>query len=87
MIQNVSILDGENGLFATMPSARKGTPANGKGNYKDVCRPVTADFKKELNEALVDAYQEALAKRQEEAKEQPQAAPAREERVQETPFR
>ncbi len=46
VIQNVSILDGKKGLFATMPSARIGILANGKGRYKDVCYPVTADFKK-----------------------------------------
>ena len=87
VIQNVSILDGKNGLFATMPSARKGTLTNGKGNYKDVCYPVTADFKKELNEALVRAYHEALAKQQEEVRGQSQAAPERDARAQETPFR
>lgn len=82
-----AILDGKNGLFATMPSAKKGTLANGKGNYKDVCYPVTADFKKELNEALVGAYHEALAKRQEEVRGQSQSAPTRDAKVQETPFR
>lgn len=87
VIQNVSILDGKKGLFATMPSAKIGTLANGKGRYKDVCYPVTSDFKKELNEALVGAYHEALAKRQEEAREQSQAVPSRETRVQETSFR
>ena len=87
VIQNVSILDGKNGIFATMPSAKKGTLANGKGKYKDVCYPVTAEFKKELNEALVGAYHEALAKQREEVKEQSQTAPARDARVQETPFR
>lgn len=87
VIQNVSILDGKKGIFATMPSVKIGTLANGKGKYKDVCYPVTAGFKEELNEALVAAYHETLAKRQEEAREQSQTISARDVRMQETPLR
>ncbi|MCI8508700.1 MAG: septation protein spoVG [Lachnospiraceae bacterium] len=87
VIQNVSILDGKKGIFAKMPSVKIGTLANGKGKYRDVCYPVTADFKNELNEVLVAAYHETLAKRQEEAREQSQTISARDVRKQETPLR
>lgn len=87
VIQNVSILDGKKGIFATMPSVKIGTLANGKGKYKDVCYPVTADFKEELNNTLVAAYHEALTKQQEETREQSQTISARDVRTQETPLR
>ena len=30
------------------------------GNWKDVCWPVTAEFRKQLNDALIDGYGQAI---------------------------
>lgn len=42
------------GLFVSMPS-RKTTEG-----YKDVCFPVTAEFREQLHKAVLDAYTQAL---------------------------
>ncbi len=31
-----------------------------KGNWKDVCWPVTADFRRQLNDALIEGYGQAI---------------------------
>ena len=43
------------GPYITMPATQdKG------GNWKDVCWPVTAEFRKQLNDALIDGYGQAI---------------------------
>ena len=45
----------EKGLYVNMPATQdKG------GNWKDVCWPVTAEFRKQLNDALIDGYGQAI---------------------------
>ena len=44
----------ERGLFVSMPS-RKTTEG-----YKEVCFPVTAEFREQLHNAVLSAYQQAL---------------------------
>ena len=38
-----------------MPSTQ-----DSKGNWRDVCWPVTADFRRQLNEALIEGYGAAI---------------------------
>ena len=38
-----------------MPSTQ-----DNKGNWRDVCWPVTADFRRQLNEALIEGYGAAI---------------------------
>ena len=52
---NVPIGSGEMGLYVYMPSTQ-----DGKGNWKDVCWPVTADFRRQLNDALIEGYGQAI---------------------------
>lgn len=54
-IDGFRICSSEKGLFVNMPSTQ-----DGKGNWKDVCWPVTADFRRQLNEALIDGYGQAI---------------------------
>jgi len=35
-------------------------PQDKGGNWKDVCWPVTAEFRKQLNDALIDGYGQAI---------------------------
>ena len=46
---------GEKGLYVNMPSTQ-----DNKGNWRDVCWPVTADFRRQLNEALIEGYGAAI---------------------------
>lgn len=58
-IRNVKIVDSTKGLFIAMPSYKAGN-----GEYKDICFPVTKEFREQLNQAVVDAYQQALTQSQ-----------------------
>lgn len=50
-IDGFRICSGEKGLYVNMPSTQ-----DGKGGWKDVCWPVTAEFRKQLSDALIDGY-------------------------------
>ena len=54
-IDGFRICSSEKGLFVNMPSTQ-----DGKGNWKDVCWPVTADFRRQLNDALIEGYGQAI---------------------------
>lgn len=60
-IRNVKVMDGTNGLFVAMPSYK-----SGNGEYKDVCFPVTKEFREQLNNAVIDAYKQALTQSQQQ---------------------
>jgi stage V sporulation protein G len=47
------------GLFVAMPSYKAGN-----GEYKDICFPVTKEFREQLNQAVIGAYNQALAQSQ-----------------------
>ena len=54
-IDGFRICSSEKGLYVNMPATQdKG------GNWKDVCWPVTAEFRKQLNDALIDGYGQAM---------------------------
>lgn len=54
-IDGFRICSGEKGLYVNMPSTQ-----DKNGNWKDVCWPVTAEFRKQLNDALLDGYGQAI---------------------------
>lgn len=54
-IRGVKVVSGTNGPFVSMPSYKAG------GEYKDVCFPVTKEFREQLHTAVMGAYQQELA--------------------------
>lgn len=62
-IRNVKVMDSTKGLFIAMPSYKAGN-----GEYKDICFPVTKEFREQLNQAVIDAYQQALTQSQNQQK-------------------
>lgn len=87
VVNGLRVMEGQKGLFVAMPSVK-----NSKGEYKETCFPVTAEFHATLTKAVLTAYEKKLEKEQEqapsvrenlqaaqkEAKSQPaQAAPAK----------
>lgn len=54
-IHGIRVMDSEKGKFAAMPSM-KGTD----GKYHDMAHPVTGDLRKQLNTAVLQAYEEAV---------------------------
>jgi stage V sporulation protein G len=56
-VDGMKILTGSKGLYVDMPS----TP-DGRGNYHNVCYPVTADFRARLSQAVLAGYGAAIEK-------------------------
>lgn len=53
VVTGIKVIDGKKGAFVSMPSYKSGK------EYKDSCFPITADFREELYEAILDAYDES----------------------------
>lgn len=60
-VNNVSIKQGEEKLFVSMPSYKTSqTDEKGNAIYKDMCHPVTAKFHDKLYGAILQEYENAL---------------------------
>ena len=56
-VKGIRIMNSEKGKFAAMPSMKdKG------GEYREVCHPITSDFRKKLNSVVLSAYDVAMEK-------------------------
>ena len=60
-VRNVKVVDSSKGLFIAMPSYKAGN-----GEYKDICFPVTREFREQLNNAVIEAYSQALTQSQQQ---------------------
>lgn len=54
-VRGVRVVQGTDGPFVSMPSYRTGD------GYKDVCFPVTKEFREQLHATVLDAYQQEMA--------------------------
>jgi len=54
-ISGISVIEGQNGLFASMPQAK-----DNKGAYRDIAFPVTREGRQVLNEAVIAEYAASL---------------------------
>lgn len=57
-IWGVKIIEGSNGLFVSMPSYKAGN------EYKDICFPITQECRRQLHEAVIGAYEQAISQGQ-----------------------
>lgn len=57
VVDSIKIVAGEKGLYVNMPSAQ-----DSKGKFHDVAYPVTADFRQQLQTAILDSYAAAVEK-------------------------
>lgn len=56
-VQSISIVEGKNGLFVSMPSYKsKQVDENGDPVYKDICNPITKDFRDQLYGAILSSF-------------------------------
>lgn len=69
-IRNVKVMDSTKGLFVAMPSYKAGN-----GEYKDICFPVTKEFREQMNNAVIDAYHQALTQSQAQNQQKAEASP------------
>ncbi|HPE95752.1 MAG TPA: SpoVG family protein [Bacillota bacterium] len=64
-IHNIKIIDGEKGMFMSMPSD-KWTNKDGETKYTDIVHPVNSEARAQLFKAVSDAYEAKLAQLQSE---------------------
>lgn len=70
-ITNIAILENKDKqqLFVSMPRYRSNErDENGGTVYKDVCNPITAEFREELYSNILEAYQKEIAHEKEQGK-------------------
>lgn len=63
-LHDIKVIYAREKLFIVMPSRK-----NPDGTYRDIVHPINADFRALLEEAVLNAYNEALAAEAEKPKE------------------
>ncbi len=53
VVSGIRILNGKHGDFVAMPSYK-----NSKGDYTDYCHPITKEFKKEFDSAILEVFEQ-----------------------------
>ncbi len=53
VIHELRLIEGKNGLFVAMPSRK-----NNRGEFQDVCHPITKELRQHLEEAVIKSYNE-----------------------------
>lgn len=62
-IHGIKVLDSRKGLFVQMP--QNVSEKDGEKHYSDIFHPITAEAREALNEAVMGAYEEAIAESEE----------------------
>ncbi|MDR1205248.1 MAG: septation regulator SpoVG [Peptococcaceae bacterium] len=55
VIHDVKVVEGNSGLFVAMPSRR-----TTEGIYRDIAHPISTEARSLLQDAVLEAYQEAI---------------------------
>jgi stage V sporulation protein G len=58
-ISGIRVVSGEKGNFAAMPQSK-----DKAGNYHDIAFPINSELRKEVNKAVLDAYKELWAEKE-----------------------
>ena len=56
-VHSIRIIEGQEGLFIAMPNSK-----NSLGEYKDIAHPINSEMRATLNDAVIDAYNNAEEK-------------------------
>ena len=54
VVHDIKIIDGDKGLFIAMPSRK-----TNDGEYHDIAHPINSEMRATLNDAVIDAYNNA----------------------------
>ena len=57
VIKNIRVIEGAHGLFMSLPSHR-----NVKGEYREICYPISPMLRRRMNEAVLTANEKAIQK-------------------------
>ena len=63
-IHGIKVINGQNGEFVSMPSYKKGDA------YKDIFHPVSKDAREQINNAVMEAYEQKLGEQEQSGQEQ-----------------
>ena len=55
-VHDIKVIDGPERLFVAMPSRR-----DEQGTFRDICHPITAEARHELEERILTAYREYIS--------------------------
>ena len=55
VVTGLKVIDGKKGAFVSMPQYK-----SRDGEWKDSCFPITADFREELSDAVLEAYEDEV---------------------------
>lgn len=72
VVSNVTIIQGKESAFVSMPSYKtKDVDENNKPIYRDICYPVTKEFREKLYGTILETHQIEREKRLQDAREKP----------------
>ena len=60
VLTSLRIVNGKKGLFVSMPQRKLSKPDKNGNEYADIFFPVTHDFREELNDVVLDAYDDKV---------------------------
>ena len=55
VVSGLKVIDGKKGAFVSMPQYK-----SKDGEWKDSCFPITAEFREELSDAVLEAYEDEV---------------------------
>ena len=54
VVHDIKVIDGDKGLFIAMPSKK-----SADGEYRDIAHPINSDTRKNIQDIILKAYEEA----------------------------
>lgn len=67
VISSITLINGKNGVFVSMPAYKASTPSmDGENTYHDIAYPITKEFRSEISKAILDEYHSKKNKQLEE---------------------
>ena len=59
VLKGIRVVDGRKGLFIALPQSKRKAKKGGKDEYFDIFFPITKEFREEMTEAILEAYNKA----------------------------
>lgn len=59
VLKGIRVVDGRKGLFIAFPQTKRKAKKGGEDEYFDIYFPITKEFREELSEAILEAYDKA----------------------------
>lgn len=56
VVHNIRVIEGKSGLFIAFPASK-----GNDGKFRDIAHPINSDFRKQIETAVLDKYNEEVA--------------------------